>query len=61
MLERGIALLLTHICDCSATFDRDRVHWSILAEIDFSTCMSMDQAARIWFKPDTKWFKADKK
>ncbi len=59
--KSDIVLLLTHMRDCGAPFDRDRVHWSILAEIDFSTCMSMDYTTRIWFKLDTKWIKADKK
>ena len=33
MLERGSVLVLTHINDCGANFDRDHVHWSIGAEV----------------------------
>ena len=33
----------------------------MLAEINFSVRMSTDYTDRIWFKPDTKWFKGVKK
>lgn len=47
--------LVTHIRDCSATFDRIRVHWSIRAEVRLFARHSMNYKNTNWFKPDMIW------
>ena len=56
-----MVLLLTHIRDCGAIFDRDRVHWSIHTEVCFSTRFYVDYADGNWFKLDRIWIKTAKR
>jgi hypothetical protein len=50
-----IVLLLTHIRDCGATFDRDRVHWSIHAEMSLSLGLCMNSEGGNCVKQDWIW------
>jgi hypothetical protein len=41
--ESSTVELLTHIRDCGAIFDRDRVHWSIHVENELKTHSNLDE------------------
>jgi hypothetical protein len=55
MLERGSVLVLTHINDCGANFDRDHVHWSIGAEVRLFARFRKDYEDTNRVKPDRIW------
>lgn len=61
MPERGSVLVLTHIRDCSAIFDRYRVPWSIRAEVRLSARLCMDYKDTNCVKPDRIWVKTAKR